>query len=47
MDRLDVMDVLPVQLDNLRAKLGAEARVQILHPDAAAMASLDANVIAA
>lgn len=38
MERLDVMDVLPVQLVNLRAKLGADSRVQILHQDAEAMA---------
>jgi len=32
--RLDVVDVLPVQLANLRAKLGPAASVNLLHQDA-------------
>lgn len=37
-DALSVIDVLPVQLDNLRAKLGEDAeRVHIHHGDSAAM----------
>ena len=33
--RLDVVDVLPVQLANLRAKLGQDVLVNLLHRDAA------------
>ena len=35
--RLDVIDVLPVQLDNLARKLPPDARVQLLHGDSAAL----------
>lgn len=41
--RLDVIDVLPVQLANLRSKLGADSRVRILHQDAAGMTLPDAS----
>ena len=32
---LDVVDVLPIQLDNLRRKLGSRSRTRLLHGDAA------------
>lgn len=41
--RLDVIDVLPVQLANLRTKLGADSRVRILHRDAASTTLPDAS----
>lgn len=34
---LDVVDVLPVQLDNLRRKLGSASRVGLIHGDASAL----------
>lgn len=36
--RLDVVDVLPVQLANLRAKLSADSRVRVMLHDSAALA---------
>lgn len=37
---LDVLDVLPVQLDNLARKLGPQARLRLLHADSAAPTAL-------
>jgi len=42
--RLDVVDVLPVQLRNLAAKLPADPRVALVHGDASALAHADASV---
>jgi ubiquinone/menaquinone biosynthesis C-methylase UbiE len=39
--QLDVVDVLPIQLDNLRAKLGADAPVMLLQRDAAQLGFAD------
>jgi len=36
--RLDVLDVLPIQLENLAAKLPADARVALLHGDSSRLA---------
>lgn len=41
--RLDVVDILPVQLDNLRRKLPNDPRVALLHGDATALAAGDAH----
>jgi ubiquinone/menaquinone biosynthesis C-methylase UbiE len=41
--RLDVIDVLPVQLANLAAKLPADPRVALLHGDASRLACADAH----
>lgn len=41
--RLDVVDVLPVQLKNLRAKLPADERVTLIHGDASSLAAADAS----
>lgn len=40
--RLDVVDILPVQLDNLKKKLPADPRVTLMHGDAGSLASEDA-----
>jgi len=40
---LDVVDVLPIQLANLRAKLGSEERVSLIHRDAADLGFADAS----
>lgn len=40
---LDVVDILPVQLNNLRRKLPADPRVRLLQGDASALASPDAS----
>lgn len=40
---LDVVDVLPIQLTNLRAKLGAASRVNLVHSDAADLGFEDAS----
>ena len=43
--RLDVLDILPIQLQNLRAKLPpGDARVRLLHGDAVALPLPDASV---
>ena len=41
--RLDVVDVLPVQLRNLAAKLAPDARVALLHGDASALTCASAS----
>jgi ubiquinone/menaquinone biosynthesis C-methylase UbiE len=41
--RLQVVDILPIQLRNLRAKLPADARVTLQQGDAAALAAPDAS----
>jgi ubiquinone/menaquinone biosynthesis C-methylase UbiE len=38
---LDVLDILPVQLDNLRRKLPADERVALLHGDSSALGGPD------
>lgn len=40
---LDVVDVLPIQLDNLRAKLGPNPAVDLLHRDASDLGLSDAS----
>lgn len=40
---LDVVDVLPIQLANLRAKLGTASRVNLVHSDAADLGFEDAS----
>ncbi len=40
---LDVADVLPVQLDNLRRKLPAEAPARLIHTDSAELPAADAT----
>ena len=40
---LDVVDIVPVQLDNLRSKLPADRRVALLLGDASSLASADAH----
>ena len=40
---LDVVDVLPIQLANLRAKLGAGSPVNLVHRDASDLAFADAS----
>ena len=40
---LDVVDVLPIQLENLRAKLGANEAVNLLHRDASDLGLTDAS----
>lgn len=42
--RLDVVDILPIQLDNLRAKLPPDARVTLRQADASALPHRDATV---
>ncbi len=41
--RLDVLDILPVQLDNLRRKLRPDERIVLKHGDASAIAAPDAH----
>lgn len=41
--RLDVVDVLPIQLRNLAAKMPADERVHLLQGDSSALASPDAS----
>ena len=41
--QLDVVDILPVQLENLRIKLPTDGRVALLRGDASALASADAR----
>jgi ubiquinone/menaquinone biosynthesis C-methylase UbiE len=41
--RLDVVDVLPIQLHNLAAKLPRDERVTLLHGDSSALACADAS----
>ena len=41
--RLDVLDILPIQLDNLSRKLPPDERVALLHGDSAALACPDAS----
>lgn len=41
--RLDVVDVLPIQLDNLRTKLGAAPAVQLHHRDGSDLGFADAS----
>lgn len=41
--RLDVVDVLPIQLKNLSEKLPADERVALLHGDSSKLACADAN----
>lgn len=41
--RLDVIDILPVQLANLRRKLPPDERIVLLHGDATALACADAS----
>ena len=41
--RLDVVDILPVQLANLRSKLPPDERIALQHGDATALASADAQ----
>ncbi len=40
---LDIVDILPVQLDNLRKKLPADPRVKLLHGDATSLSATDAH----
>jgi ubiquinone/menaquinone biosynthesis C-methylase UbiE len=40
---LDVVDVLPIQLDNLASKLPRDARVGLIHGDSAALPRPDAS----
>jgi len=40
---LDIVDILPVQLDNLKSKLPADPRVTLIHNDSSAMAAPDAS----
>jgi len=42
--RLDVVDILPIQLDNLRAKLPPDARVTLRQADASALPHRNATV---
>lgn len=42
--QLQVLDALPIQLSNLRDKLPADTRVQLLQADAAALPQADASV---
>lgn len=41
--RLDVVDILPVQLDNLRRKLPADPRIALLQSDASSLACADGS----
>lgn len=41
--RLDVVDILPIQLNNLAAKMPLDARVTLMQSDSSALASPDAN----
>ncbi len=41
--RLDVLDVLPIQLQNLAAKLPADPRVTLLHGDSSKLGCADAH----
>lgn len=41
--RLDVADILPIQLENLRSKLPADERVTLLHTDASSLPAPDAS----
>jgi len=40
---LDVVDILPIQLKNLKAKLPADERVTLTHGDASSLAAADAS----
>jgi ubiquinone/menaquinone biosynthesis C-methylase UbiE len=40
---LDVVDILPVQLENLRSKLPADPRVALVHSDSSSLAAPDAS----
>jgi ubiquinone/menaquinone biosynthesis C-methylase UbiE len=40
---LDVLDILPVQLQNLSSKMPADGRVALLHGDSASLACADAS----
>jgi ubiquinone/menaquinone biosynthesis C-methylase UbiE len=40
---LDIVDILPIQLKNLRKKLPADERVALLHGDSSALAGPDAS----
>lgn len=40
---LDIVDILPVQLDNLKSKLSADPRVALVHNDSSALAAPDAS----
>lgn len=42
--RLEVLDILPIQLRNLRAKLPADERVQLTQGDSSALPHADASV---
>ena len=42
--RLDIIDVLPIQLHNLRSKLPPDPRVTMLHGDSASLPMADASV---
>lgn len=42
--RLDIVDILPIQLKNLRAKLPSDPRVTLLHGDSSALELPDASV---
>jgi ubiquinone/menaquinone biosynthesis C-methylase UbiE len=42
--RLDVLDILPIQLKNLRAKLPADPRVSLVHGDSSALDMPEASV---
>ena len=41
--RLEVVDILPIQLQNLRAKLPADERVSIVRGDSSSLAAADAS----
>ena len=41
--RLDVVDILPIQLKNLRKKLPADERVTMLHGDSSSLTAADAS----
>jgi ubiquinone/menaquinone biosynthesis C-methylase UbiE len=41
--RLDVVDILPIQLANLKKKLPVDARVAMVHGDSSALAHADAS----
>jgi len=41
--RLDIVDILPVQLENLKSKLQADPRVALVQNDSSALAAADAS----
>lgn len=41
--RLDIVDILPIQLDNLARKLPADPRVRLVQGDSSALAAADAS----